>query len=214
MRPAKSGIRASCGRPRRARAAAEAVEVDAGVDDGDLGRVGGVVPYELVGLLGGVRDQPVGGRDDLGLADDPGGGLGGVAVGQVGVLDLGHGVHGVHQGDAPALGGEPADVAGEPVVGVHEVVVAGAVAGPGLHHAVGEGAQLGREVLLGQALVGAGVDVPDEDAGGELHGVREAAGGGPGEDLDLDVDRGEPLRELHDVDVHAAGVAGAGLVER
>ena len=49
MRPAKSGITASCGRPRRARAAArpsagaEAVEVDARVDDGDLAGVGVVV---------------------------------------------------------------------------------------------------------------------------------------------------------------------------
>lgn len=55
---------------------AEAVEVDAGVDDGDLAGVGGVVPYEFVGLLRGVRDEAVGRLDDLGLADDPGGGLG------------------------------------------------------------------------------------------------------------------------------------------
>src|SRR5690606_34170696 len=193
---------------------AEAGEVHAGVDDGDLGGVGAVVVDELAGLLVGVGDQPVGGGDDLGLADDAGGGLGGVAVGQVGVLDLGHGVHGVHQRHAPALGGEPADVAGEPVVGVDQVVVAGAVAGPGLHDAVGEGAQLGGQVLLGESLVGTGVDVPDEDAGGEVHGGREGGGGGPGEDLDLDVDGGEALREFHDVDVHAAGVAGAGLVQR
>ncbi len=193
---------------------AEAVEVHAGVDHGDLGGVGRVVPDEFVGLLVGVGDEPVRGGDDLRLADHAGGGLGGVAVGQVGVLDLGHGVHGMHQGDAPALGGEPADVAGEPVVGVDEVVVAGAVAGPGLHHAVREGAQLGREVLLGEALVGPRVDVPDEDARGELDRGREPARRRPGEDLDLDVDRGQALGQLHDVDVHAAGVTGAGLVER
>lgn len=99
-------------------------------------------------------------------------------------------------------------------MGVHEVVVAGAVAGPGLHHAVGEGAELGGQLLLGQSLVRARVDVPDEDAGGQFDGGREGGGGRPREDLDLDVDRGEALRELHDVDVHAAGVAGAGLVER
>src|SRR5690606_27809941 len=158
---------------------------------GDLAGVGSVVLHEFAGLFGGVGDQPFGGGDDLGLADDAGGGLGDVAVGQVGVLDLGHGVHGVHQGDAPALGGEPADVAGEPVVGVDQVVVAGAVAGPGLHHAVGEGTQLGRQVFLGETLVGARVDVPDEDTGGQLDGGREGGGGRAGEDLDLDVDRGE-----------------------
>lgn len=97
---------------------------------------------------------------------------------------------------------------------VHEVVVAGTVTGPGLHHAVREGTQLGREVLLGETLVGARVDMPDEDSGSQLDGRRETAGGRAREDLDLDVDRGEALRELDDVDVHAARVAGAGLVER
>lgn len=97
---------------------------------------------------------------------------------------------------------------------VHEVVVAGPVACPGLHHPVREGTELGREVLLGEALVGACVDMADEDAGGQLDGRREAAGGGTREDLDLDVDRGEALRQLDDVDVHAARVAGARLVER
>lgn len=54
----------------------EAVEVHAGVDDGHLAGVGLVVPDELVGLLGGVRDEPVGGGHDLGLADDAGGRFG------------------------------------------------------------------------------------------------------------------------------------------
>lgn len=60
-------------------------------------------------------------------------------------------------------------------MGVDEVVVAGAVACPGLHHAVGEGAELGRELLLGEAFIGARVDVADEDAGGEVHGRGRAA---------------------------------------
>ncbi len=192
----------------------EPVEVHSGVDDRHLGGVGLVVPDELVGLLGGVRDQPIGGGHDLGLAYDAGGGLWRVPLGQRRVLDLRHGVHGVHERDAPAFGGEPAHVAGKPVVGVDEVVVAGAVAGPSLHDAVGEGAQLGRELLLGETFVGARVHVPDEDPGGQVDHGRQPAGGGPGEDLDLDVDRGEPLGQLDDVDVHAAGVAGAGLVQR
>jgi hypothetical protein len=74
--------------------------------------------------------------------------------------------------------------------------------------------RLGGQVLLGEALVRTRVDVPDEDAGGQFDGRREGGRGGPGEDLDLDVDRGEALGEFHDVDVHAAGVAGAGLVQR
>lgn len=99
-------------------------------------------------------------------------------------------------------------------MGVDEVVVAGPVAGPGLHDAVGEGAQLGRELLLGEAFVRARVHVPYEDPGGQLDRGREAALGGAGEDLDLDVDRGEAFGQLHDVHVHTAGIAGAGLVQR
>ncbi len=184
------------------------------MDDGDLAGVGFVVAYEFVGLFGGVGDEPVGGAHDLGLADDAGGGLRGVARGERGVLDLGHGVHGVHQGGAPALGGQPADVAAEPVVGVDQVVVAGPVARPGLHHAVREGAQLRGQLLLGEAFVGARVDVAHEHAGRQFDGGRQGAGGGAGEDLDLDVDRGQALGQLHDVDVHAARVAGARLVQR
>lgn len=96
---------------------------------------------------------------------------------------------------------------------VHEVVVTGAVTGPGLHDAMGERAQLGGEVLLGEAFVGARVDVPDEDTGSQLDARRQCRGGGPREDLDLDVDRGEPLGEFDDVYVHPARVARAGLVQ-
>ena len=115
--------------------------------------------------------------------------LGGVALGERGVLDLGHGVHGVHQRDAPALGGEPADVAGEPVVGVDEVVVAGAVARPGLHHAVREGAQLGRAAPPWPGpRTGPASTCRTSTPGASSTAGRQAAGGGPREDLDLDVD--------------------------
>jgi hypothetical protein len=120
----------------------------------------------------------------------------------------------VDERHAPALGGVPADVAGEPVVGVDQVVVAAVVSGPGLPHAVREGAQVCGQVLLGQALVGSGGHVPYQDTGREFDAGRERGGGGPGEDLHLDVDGGEALGELDDVDVHPAGVAGAGLVQR
>lgn len=99
-------------------------------------------------------------------------------------------------------------------MGVHEVVVAGPVTCPRLHHAVGEGTELAGQLLLGEPFVGAGVDVAYEHPGGELDAGRQPARGGLGEDLDLDVDRGEPLGELHDVDVHTARVARPGLVQR
>ena len=50
--------------------------------------------------------------------------------------------------------------------------------------------------------------------GRHLDDRRQVAGGGPGEDLHLDAGLGQPPGDLDDVDVHAAGVAGAGLVQR
>ena len=60
--------------------------------------------------------------------------LGGVALGERGVLDLRHRVHRVHQRDAPAVARQRPDLAAEPVVAVHEVVVAGRVVGLGAQH--------------------------------------------------------------------------------
>ena len=214
IRPTKVSTIASGGKAeqspgRRTAARGEPVEVDAGVDHADLVRVGAVEVDQLRALVGGVGDQPVRGLDDLALADDPRGRLGGVSRGQRGVLDLGHRVHGVDQRDAPALLGQPADLAREPVVAVHEVVVAGLAAGLRAQDAAGQRAQLGGQVLLGQALERPGHDVPDEDAGSQLDGRRQVAARGAGEDLDLGAERGEPAGQLDDVDVHAARVAGA-----
>ncbi len=56
--------------------------------------------------------------------------------------------------------------------------------------------------------------MPHGDPGRQLDHGRQVAARGAGEDLDLDAERGQPLAGLDDVDVHAAGVAGAGLLER
>ena len=119
-------------------------QVDPRVDDLDPAGVGVVQVDQLLGLEVGARDQHVGGLDHLLLADDPGRRLGGVADGHGVVLDLGHRVHRVHERDAPAVARERADLAGEPVVGVHQVVVAERQAGLGPQHLAGEHAQLAR----------------------------------------------------------------------
>ena len=56
--------------------------------------------------------------------------------------------------------------------------------------------------------------MPHQHAGGEWDGRRQLAAGRAGEDLDLDAAGRQLAGQLDDVDVHAAGVAGAGLVER
>jgi hypothetical protein len=190
MRPTNSRTTASGGTPSR-------VELD-----------------QLAGLVARVDDQPVAGFHHLLLADDAAQRLRGVAVGEREVLDLGQGVRGVHERHPPPLGGQPADLPGQPVVGVHDVVPAGLVRGLDPQDAGGQGAQLGRQVLLGQPLERTGGDVAHGDARRELDDGRQVAAGGAGEDLHLDAEGGQPLAGLDDVDVHATGVAGARLLER
>ena len=109
------------------RAGGEPGQVDARRDGDGAGRVGAVELDELADLGVGVADQPVGLGDDLVLADHPDHRLGRVARGQRGVLDPGQGVRAVHQRHAPAVAGQPAGLPGQPVVRVHDVVVAGLV---------------------------------------------------------------------------------------
>ncbi len=188
--------------------------VDAGVDDLDPGGLGVVEVDQLLGLEIGVGDEHVGGLDHLLLPDHPGRRLRGVALGERFVLDLRHGVHRVHERDAPAVAGKRADLAGEPVVGVDDVVVTERLGRLGPQDLAGEHAELAGQLGLGESLERPGVHVGHVDAVGQPYdGVGQAAGGA-GEDVDLDPAGGQPAGYLDDVDVHAARVTGAGLVER
>jgi hypothetical protein len=189
-------------------------EVHAGVDHLDAARVGVVQVDQLLGLDVGARDQHVRGLDDLLLPDDPGRRLRGVARGERLVLHLGHRVHGVHERDPPTVARQRADLAGEPVVGVNEVVVAERLRGLGAQHLAREHAQLTRQLALGQALERAGVDVAHRDPVVHRQDRVELRRGGAREDVDLDARRGQAPGELDHVDVEATGVAGAGLVQR
>ena len=219
MRPTKASTTASAARPSSARAASRSPgrnrsrSTPGGMVTVRL-RVGAVQLDELAGLLLGVADQPVGLGHHLVLADHPDHRLRGVALGQRGVLDPGQGVRAVHQRHPPAVPGQPADLPGQPVVRVHDPVVAGLVPGLGPQHAGGERAQLAGQVVLAQALERAGGDVPHQHARRQLGDRRLLRRGGPGEDLHRNAAPGHPGRRLHDVDVHAAGVAGARLLQR
>ena len=146
----------------------EHVEVDAGRHHRHpLGQ--GAVQLDQLAPLGlGARHQPVGRRHDLLLADLAAGGLGRVALGQVGVLHLRHRVHAVHERDVPAVGHEPADLARQPVVGVHDVVPAGVLRRLGPHHAGRERAQLARQVVLPEPGQRPGHHVAHRHPGREL----------------------------------------------
>ncbi len=177
-------------------------------------RVGVVQRNKLLRFDFGVDDQPVGLVDHLLLTDRAQRRFGRVAVGQRGVLHRGQGVRGVHERHRPSIPRQPADLARQPVMRMHDVVVPGLVRGLGAQHARGERAQLGGQVVLVQALERPGHDVADQHAGRDLHdgliGRRRRAG----EDLHLDAAAGHLQRALQHVDVHPAGVAGTGLGQR
>ena len=177
--------------------------------------VGVVEADELAALLVGVGDQPVGGVDDLGLADGPRGRLRVVAGGQREVLDLGHRVHGVDQRHVPPLGGQP----GRP----GRRASSGSAPGRTSRAAGRPRARISPEVKahswagrssLARPSKGPAVTCRTVTPGASSTRRRQVRAGGPGDHVDLDVERRQAAGELDDVDVHAAGVAGARLVER
>jgi hypothetical protein len=198
----------------RAPARREDGEVDARVDHLDVVGAGVVEVDELAGLGVGVGDEQVGGLHDLLLADHAGEGLGRVALGEGLVLDLGHRVHRVDEGDVPAVTGQRSDLAGEPVVGVDGVVVAQRLHRLGTQHLAGERAQLTGQLDLRESLERARGHVAHEHAVRRFDDLRERGGGGPGEDVDRDALLGQAPGELDHIDVHPTGVARPGLVQR
>ena len=192
----------------------EDAQVRARVDGLHLGRVRAVQLGQLACLLGRVGDQPVRRGHHLELAADPLVGLGGVARREGRVLHLAQGVHRLHERDAPALLGGRADLAGQPVVRVHQVIPAGLRRGLGAQHLKRELAYLRGQVVLVELLERARRHAADQHAGGELGQRRRVPADRAGEDLHLGAARGEPLGHLDDVNVQAAGVASARLVER
>ena len=222
IRPAKTITSSSGCRPSACRAASAAPagpgeNTSVSTPGGTTSILPGSAPYSsisCVGLGGGVRHQPVGLGDHLLLADQPAARLRLVVLRHGGVLDLGQGVRGMHHRHPPAILGQVADLPGEPVVRVHDVVVPGIAARLGPHHPGGERAQLAGKFFLVQPLEGARDDVPDQHTRHHLGHRRLIGGGGPGEDLHLDPAGGQPAGGLVDVDVHPAGVTGARLGQR
>ena len=126
----------------------ECLQIHAGVDDVDAVRIGVVKRNQLLRFVFGVDDQPIRFVDDLLFADRAQRWFGCVAVGERGVLDRGEGVRGVHQRHRPPVARQPADLTRQPVVRVHDVVVARLVGGFGAQHpAVNAHSCVGRSYL-------------------------------------------------------------------
>lgn len=86
--------------------------------------VSAVVGDEFGGFGGGVGDEAGGAVNDAVFAVFAAARFGLFAGVQEEVLDFGHGVHGVHERNVPQAGELEAGDAGNPVVGVDEVVAA------------------------------------------------------------------------------------------
>ena len=178
--------------------------------------VGVVQVDQLPGLVVGVGDQHVGGRDDLLLADHAGASGSGVSPSaSAAFLTFAMVCMECTSGTPQRSRASAADLAGEPVVRVHQVVVAGRVAASARSTSRGERAQLAGSSSLVSPSNGPGGDVPDRDAVGGLDDRREGAATVARVKMSTSMPRAASRRgELDDVDVHAAGVAGARLVER
>ena len=83
-----------------------------------------------------------------------------------------------------------------------------------LHHAAGEGGQLGGQIFFIQALVWPGDNINDAQMRLDVNDFALARPGGAGVDVYLDSPAGQLAGTVEDVDVHAAGVPGAGLFNR
>jgi hypothetical protein len=123
-------------------------------------------------------------------------------------------VHGLDERDAPPLLGDSADLAGQPVVAVHEIVPAGRVRSLGPQQLEGELTELAGKIRFVEIFERPGGQMTDEDAGRELGDLRLVAGYRPGEYVNLDTPLGEALGDLNDVDIKTACVAGPWLLER
>jgi hypothetical protein len=186
-------------------------EVNAGGCDVDVVEVGAVVGDKFGGFGCGVGDQAGGAVDDAVFAVLAAPGFGLFAGVQEEVFDFGHGVHGVHQGDVPQVGEFESGDAGDPVVGVDEVVAAVGLLGADALDFGDHAVQQFGEFFFGEFAGRAGQDVVDADAGVGVFDGGLPGCGGAGEDLHFDAGFGQGGGKAADVDVHAAGVPGTGL---
>ena len=180
--------------------------------DVDAVNVGVVVRDELGRLGAGIGDQPGGAVDNPMLAVLAPPRLRLFTGLQELVLDLGHRVHGVHEGQPPELRElQPRDP-GHPVMRMDDVIPAVRLEVPDPVDLGDHAVQQPRELLLGQLPRRAGEDVVHAHARGRVFDGGLRGRGGPGEDLHFHAGLGEGRGQRPDVHVHSAGVAGAGLL--
>ena len=129
------------------RARREKLYVGAGRDHANNVSLGIIMFGQVAGFLLGIDHQQVRVIHQLLFADAAGFGLQGVIRRPRGVFHRGEGMRCVNERDTPEIPQQPPHLARKPVVGVDEVIFFTLPFGK-LHHAAGEGGQLGREILF------------------------------------------------------------------
>ncbi len=187
----------------------EGVQIHPRGDDDDLLGPGTVVPLQFGGLVGGIGGQRIRRGHDGCFAAFPVIRFDQVPIAPRRVLDPGHRVHGVHQGDAVAGSQLDPGHPRQPVVGVDQVVTR--------HRGVQlrtEGVHQSGQGLLGHGLGRTGLEVDHPDVLVQLDDVWGGGRFGPGEHVDLEPALAQPAGHLGDVHVESAGVADPGRGQR
>ena len=190
-------------------AGAEHGVIDAGGDDLDPRRLRAVERGELQPLFGRGREHQVGALDGLVLETRALLGL---------VVETGFGLHArerVERRDERTVDRvlEPVtDRAGDPVVGVQDVVVVAGAAHP-VEHGVGERVDEAREVVQRDRTARPDIDVHDTESVLDRRDRRGIGVFATREDIAFDTRVRESRGQGADVDVHPAAVAGSRLRE-
>ena len=197
----------------RALAREEDRVVHAGWHDPDVVGIGPVEPHELGRLRRRRSQDPVGPGDHPLLAGQARRRLGRLAPSERVVLDLAERVERGHEGQAEDVLRRVADPPREPVVAVQDVVALPVDPRPA-KHPTQELRQEPRQIGLGDRSARAGLEGHEPHTCADLEDLRSVGAAAAGEQVDLDLVIRQSLGHRADVHVHAAGVAGAGLIHR
>jgi hypothetical protein len=174
-------------------------------------RIGSIEPDELGGLGRRRRQHAIRLVDHRLLGFEALRGLRRLAARERVVLDLPEGVERGDERRADRVLHRAADPAAQPVVGVHDVV-ATAVLVRHAQHAAEELRQEPRQLRLRDVVAGPRLHAHHPDARRERLHLVVVTAAAPGEQVHCHPATGEPLRDGTHVDVHATGIARAGLI--
>jgi hypothetical protein len=180
------------------------MEVDTRGDNADLLGPRPVMTTEFGRLVGRVGGEYVGTVNDGSLPALAYVGLDGLIPAETGVLDASHRVHGVHQRQTMPAFQLQANLTGEPIVGVNQIMAAKVR----LQRSA-EFLRQGWQRLFGDMFRGSGIEMNHPSVLVDIDDIGHLGRVPPSEDIHLQTPLAEPPRQLGDVDVETSGIAEA-----